>query len=121
MVKKRFPSTIQGLVAEYKQFTVDYYTACEGENFEKQKKAGSRVNQIVLDLDSFGAEGRLALVPLLDDADQGVRVFAAADLLRVMPERAVAVLEEIRKGPTIFPRLDAISFLKSYTEGRWGR
>jgi hypothetical protein len=113
--------TIPQLIENYKKSTMDYYSACDAENFAKQKSTGSRVNQIVQRLDSYGAEGRLALIPLLDDADQGIRTFAAADLLKVIPDRAIAVLKEIEKGPTYFPRLSAGSFLDSYTKGKWGR
>jgi hypothetical protein len=114
-------STIRELVEKFKQESLSYYSACDDEHFAKQKTAGRRVNQIVHDLDSCGMEGRRALIPLLDDADQGVRVLAAAFLLKVSSERAITVLDEISKGPTIFPRLDAGNFLDSYAEGKWGK
>ena len=121
MTKIGSQHTIQALVKKYKQSTIDYYSACDDDNFTKQKTAGVNLNQIVQDLDAFGAEGRLALTPLLDDPDQGVRTFVAADLLKIDPKRAVPVLEEISKGPTYFPRLDAGSFLESYAKGKWGK
>lgn len=49
----------------------------------------------------FGPEGRLALVPLLDDPDLSISVFAAGYLIKIMPERALAVLKDIEvRGPT---------------------
>lgn len=121
MARNESQRTIQGLIEIYKQSTTAYYDACDDDDFARQKTAGRRVNQIARDLDSFGVDGRFALIPLLDDADQGIRTFAAADLLKVIPERASAVLEEIRKGPTYFPRLAAGRFLASYADGKWGR
>lgn len=119
--QKGSPRTIEGLIEKYRRSTLAYFAACDDDAFAKQKTYGLRVKQIVEDLDSFGTDGRLALIPLLDDADQGIRTFAAADVLKVAPERAIAVLEEIRKSPTYFPRLAAERFLDSYAEGKWGR
>ena len=119
MTKERYQPKIPDLVEQFKQSAIAYYSACDDEIFKKQEVAGKRVNQIVQDLDSFGVEGRLALIPLLDDADQGIRALAAAFLLKVIPERAIAVLEEIRKGPTLFPKMHAGDFLDSYAKGKW--
>jgi hypothetical protein len=121
MAKKGFHPTIPDLVEKFKQSAIAYYSACDDENFRKQKVEVERGNKIVEALDAFGAEGRLALIPLLDDPDQGIRVVAAAFLLKVIPGRATAVLEEIRRGPTYFPRMDAWTFLDSYSAGKWDR
>ncbi len=120
MTKKGPHQKIEDLVEKYKRSTQAYYSACDDDNFAKQKTMGLRVNKIVQELDSIGVDGRLALIPLLDDADQGIRTFAAADLLKIMPERAIPVLEEIRNGLTYFPRYDAGKFLDSYAAGKWG-
>jgi hypothetical protein len=119
-MKKSLHPTIHDLVEQFKLSTIAYFEACDEEKFKKQKAEVDRTNAIIEALDFFGGDGRLALIPLLDDADQGIRVGAAAYLLKVMPERAIAVLEEIRKGSTIFPRLTAGEVLDSYTTGRWG-
>lgn len=111
--------TNAALVTKFKQSAAAYYSACDAENFKKQKQEVGRTNEIIKSLDSFGPEGRLALVPLLDDADHGIRTVAAAFLLKVIPVRATAVLEDIRKGLTHFPRMDAGRLLESYAKGKW--
>ncbi|MDI9849993.1 DUF2019 domain-containing protein [Rhodoblastus sp. 17X3] len=121
MVIKWSQLVIPDLVQEFKQSAMTYYSACDDENFRKQKVKVKHTNKIIEALDCFGAEGRLALVPLLDDPDQGIRVVAAAFLLKRFPEQAIAALEEVRKGPTYFPRMDAWSFLDSYAKGKWCR
>ena len=83
MSKKGSHPTILDLIKNYKQSTKAYFGARDNEQFHKQKLAMDRVNRVVEALDSFGVEGRRALIPLLADADQGIRVFAAADLLKV--------------------------------------
>ena len=119
--KQESKPTIQAIVEEYKQTAIEYYAACDDENFAKQETAVARVKRIVQDLDAIGVEGRLALIPLLDNDHQGIRVFAAADLLKLIPNRAITVLTEIRQGQTIFPRLTAGEFLRSYAKGQWGK
>jgi hypothetical protein len=121
MVKKGHPRTIPDLVEDFKQSAIGYYSACDDDNFAKQKKLVNRRREIIEELDAFGTQGRLALTSLLDDADQGVQVLAAAFLLKVSPEQAIPVLHEISKGPTYFPRIDAGGFLDSYAKGKWNR
>jgi hypothetical protein len=48
-------------------------------------------------LDAQGPNARDALVPLLEDPDPGVRVVAAGHLIKIMPERAMAELEKLKK------------------------
>jgi hypothetical protein len=43
------------------------------------------------------AEGRKALKPLLDDPNPAIRVLAARHLLKIVPETALAVLQDVRR------------------------
>jgi hypothetical protein len=47
------------------------------------------------ELDAIGPHSRDALIPLWNDPSAAIRVYAAAALVRVIPERALAVLNEI--------------------------
>ncbi len=62
-------------------------------------RAGSRVAKrawrVIPLLDAIGDGRRTALACFLDDKDADVRATAAAALLKIMPERAVPILEEI--------------------------
>jgi hypothetical protein len=121
MTWKEPQPAIPELVEKFKQSTRGYDSARDDDDFKKQEIAGTHVNKIIADLDSVGSEGRLALIPLLDDADQGIRTFTAAFLVGIIPERAIAVLTEIAKGPNYFPRITAGNFLDSYAKGKWPR
>ena len=121
MARKEPQPTITELVEKFKQSTRAYYSARDDDDFKEQEIAGTHVNKIIADLDSVGSEGRLALIPLLDATDHGIRTFTAAFLVEVIPERAIAVLTEISKGPTYFPRITAGNFLDSYAKGKWPR
>ncbi|ARN81581.1 DUF2019 domain-containing protein [Methylocystis bryophila] len=65
----------------------------------------------------FKEKGREALVPLLDDADLSVRVFAAGYLLKLMPDRALAVLGDIRLRGESEVRVTAGSLLRRFENG----
>lgn len=121
MTKKVYNSEIDNLIEMFRQSAIDYYVACDNEEFKKQKVEVNRGKNIAERLDSFGENGRLALAPLLDDPDQGVRVVAAFFLLKTNPERAIAALEDVRKSPTFFQRIDAGNFLEGYAQGKLGR
>jgi hypothetical protein len=54
------------------------------------------IRQSLKELDARGPHGRDVLIPLLSDPEPSSRVWAAAALINVIPERALAVLHEIR-------------------------
>ncbi|QGM46570.1 hypothetical protein [Methylocystis heyeri] len=64
-----------------------------------------------------GPDGRLELVPLLDDPDLSVAVFAAGYLVKRMPERALAVLNDIEQRGHVEVRMTAGSILRRYKKG----
>lgn len=57
-------------------------------------------------------DGRLTLVPFLDDTDPSVRVFAAGFLVKVLPERALAVLNEMDERCPTDAHMTAFWFLQ---------
>jgi hypothetical protein len=48
-------------------------------------------------LESLSTDGRMALIPLLEDADLAIRVLAAGYLVKVIPEQALTVLKQINE------------------------
>jgi hypothetical protein len=62
-------------------------------------------------LDALGPETRLALLPLLEDPDWSIRVFAAGYLLKAAPERALPVLKQIKEECLTRARFTAFQFL----------
>jgi hypothetical protein len=59
-------------------------------------KISHQMNLIGSALDAIGS-GRLALAPLLDHRDAGVRASAGAFLIALMPDRVVPILSEVAK------------------------
>lgn len=80
------------------------------------QRAGSRLAKLaVRELDAFDA--RLALVPLLDDPDWSIRVYAARHLIKVAPERALAALKDISEHCPTRAHMTAFWILRDYEHG----
>ena len=69
-------------------------------------------------LRAFGAQGRDALLPLLDDPRPSIAVMAAAFLLRHAPDRSLAVLRAWAGTPG-FPGFEAQETLSRWEDGSW--
>jgi HEAT repeat protein len=83
------------------------------------ESAGIKAAKRVVDhLDLYGPEGREALIPLLEDPEWNVRATTAAYLLKIMPQRAIAVLENVQaNGPTPEIRMTAFRILLALGRG----
>lgn len=82
------------------------------------QRAGTRAARASAEyLDACGDDGRLALVPLLEDPEWGVRVFAAGYLVKLMPEQAVAVLKDVSERCPTRERMRAAHMLWKYEHG----
>ena len=105
------------VVKRFKHAAIALHYGYEDEDEAMQLAGIDGVKRAIQNLDAFGADARLALVPLLDDADQVVRALAARHLIKVMPERALAILKDIYlRGPTQ-ARFVASSLLEQYERG----
>jgi len=81
--------------------------------------AGLRaLTRAVRDLDLFGPDARLALVPLLDDLDPSIRVFAAGYLIKAVPDRALSVLQDLDSNGPFDVSMTAGSMLRNYRNGK---
>ncbi len=61
-----------------------------------EAKVVDLMDEIVHQLDELDP-GRAALLPLLGDPDAGVRAYAGAYLIKLMPDRAIPVLRDIEE------------------------
>jgi hypothetical protein len=116
MLIKQEPAFIRHLIGQFKRGAIVAHFGYEDENYAMQRVGLKSAQQVVTVLDTY-EDGREALVPLLDDPDQGIRVIAASHLLKTMPERALAVIEEIHERCPTEARLTAASILISREAG----
>jgi hypothetical protein len=74
--------------------------------------------RVVNHLDLYGPQGREALLPLLEDPEWNIRATAAAYLLKIMPQRALDVLQSVTtQRPTARIRMSAFQILRSIERG----
>jgi hypothetical protein len=86
---------IQFLVEQFKRGALVTHFGYDEEDSAMQLSGIECVKRAIRALDSFGPEGREGLIPLLEDPDWSIRVFAAGYLVKVMPEQALDVLKDI--------------------------
>lgn len=80
--------------------------------------AGLRaLGRTVRDIDLFGPDARRALVPLLEDEDFSTRAFAAGYLIKMLPDRALAVLQAVEASGPSEVRITAGSILRDHRLG----
>lgn len=109
---------IEKLVLEFSSNVMAQSDALvRGESTAGNRHA-KRYIKAFLSLRSLGDRGRDALVPLMYDARDDVRVLAAAYLLRHRHDAARAVLEELAK-PGSRVAFSASETLKRWAEGNW--
>lgn len=106
------------MITIFKHGAIVTHFGYEDEDSDMQLVGIKGAKRAIEVLDRFGPEARLALVPLLEDPDWSIRVFAAGYLVRVMPERAVAVLEEIYRLCPTTARWTASNILLRHKQGK---
>ena len=109
--------SIAFLVGQFKRAAMVTHFGYQDEDEAMQLAGIDGVKRAIQNLDAFGADARSALVPLLDDADQVVRVLAARHLIKVLPERALAILKDIHLRGSTEARLTASAILQKYERG----
>jgi hypothetical protein len=105
------------LAAEFQKGAKLYFAGRETYNTRKQSKGLDIIIRVVKALDALGSGRRDALLPLLDSSDVDVRVMAAVYSIKIVPERALALLKEIDdkgSGPT---SMYAMTMLMAYNSG----
>jgi hypothetical protein len=107
----------EDLVRRFRHAAMVTHFGYEDENIAMQHAGIDAVQQTVRELDAFGADARSILIPLLEDPDSGIRVFAARHVLDIVPTRALAVIKEIRDRGQVEARKTAARFLEKYESG----
>ena len=108
---------LDSLLAEYADAAMAHRRASREGNDKVANPAYKRLSSIVQALWMRGAEGREALLRLLDDPRIEVRGWAAAHALEIAPERAVAVLDELASGPPSLEEFSAKMVLQQWHAG----
>jgi hypothetical protein len=117
MPGKQTDRTIRFIIEKYKRGAIVYFYGRLDESVPMQKAGCDSAKEALRALDALGARAREALIPLLEDPDPGIRVFAADDLLQIAPDKAILVLTAISNSEAWFPRLMALRIIDRLENG----
>lgn len=110
------PALIHFAVTQFKRGAIVYIWGYEMDD-KKMQGAGRACAELAIGCLDELDEGRTPIVPLLDDPDLSVRVFAAGFLVKVMPERALPVLELLAERGPAFIDMTAHYLLDRHKNG----
>ncbi|MGA8170978.1 MAG: HEAT repeat domain-containing protein [Methylocystis sp.] len=103
MSGEKYNPAVRLLVEQFQRAAVVTHYGDEDEDNAMQLAGIRSAKKAAQGLDAFGA--RLALVPLLEDPDWGIRAFAAGYLLRIAPERSLPVLKDVYEHGSYYARM----------------
>jgi hypothetical protein len=106
---------VQHLILRFKRAAIAAHFGYEEEDSALQAAGNRLAKEAVRELDAFDA--RLALVPLLDDPDWSIRVYAAGYLVKALPERALPILKNIREHCPTSAHMSAFWILERHEHG----
>lgn len=110
-------ATTEELLASYIAEAGSYGQAIGNGRHRVANSNFDLTRRVLSEMERRDPKARLRLSNLLVNADPGVRLLAAADLLPVAPEQAVAALEEMVAGPPSPTRLMAEIALQDFRSG----
>jgi hypothetical protein len=111
---------MHAIVEQFKRGANRYHEGREDEDIQVQGEGKKDVFSALRALDALGPHGRDALIPLLDDPNPGIRVYAAGSLVKRMPELALPVLEDIKDYCITLAHRSASDMLWKYGKGILG-
>jgi hypothetical protein len=113
----QYQPQIAALLADFKAGAQLYAEAIEIEDNEAADEGKMASRAAVQALDAQGPHGRDVLIPLLDDPDPAIRVAAAAYLVKIVPQRALAELRNIQDTCRTRTHMTAFHLLWAYEHG----
>lgn len=113
-IKKR---SIEMLVADYRQAAAAQWFAITSGQRKVARANSEVVVKIYTELRSRGRDAQVALLPLLEDPEPGVRAWAASHALDFAPEQGEPVLMALERSPSGLTAVTAKYALKQWREG----
>ncbi|MDE1149426.1 MAG: hypothetical protein PW843_22965 [Azospirillaceae bacterium] len=95
MTPQEHQARVATLIGDFRAATTQYFQAAFLDHHRTMKKYLKAMGVAVRTLDTVPPDGRMEMLPLLDDPDDGIRSYAAAYLFSQMPDRAKAIWDDI--------------------------
>ena len=117
-MKKNFTSaTVEDLIDFFRYAAGEYENAINQADSRSANKNAKLAIRISDELFSRGIHSFLALKKLFDDKNPRVRSWAAAELWKISPMEAIAVMKKIASDETGLVRFSAEEFLRQKAHG----
>jgi hypothetical protein len=111
-------SKIESLVRQYVEAARAHGRATEASEYTKANEAHEVIATVYRELRRIGTDAQLALLPLLEDNDVGVRLWASSHALEFSPSDGERVLSALEKMPRSFVGLSAKITLQQWRQGK---
>jgi len=108
---------VEWLIGQFKRGAIVTHFGYQDENDAMQTAGIAGAKEAVEILDDLGSDPRSALIPLLEDPDWSVRVFAAIYLKKTHPLQALAALNDIRSRCPTNAQWTAVRALGDFESG----
>ena len=110
-------ASTEALVTAYRQAAAAQWAAIARGQSKIAYKHSDMVVKIYSELRGRGRQAQTTLLPLLTDAEPGVRAWAASHALDFAPEEGEPVLKELEAAPRGLTAVTAKYVLKQWREG----
>jgi len=108
---------IEGLLESYRFAAKAHRQASLSGDYKAGNPQADLVARIYRELRRRGREAQARLLELLNDADPGVRAWAAAHCLELAPDQAVPILEDLARSEPPPADFSAEMTLKAWRQG----
>jgi hypothetical protein len=110
--------TVTALVESYSQAATDHGRATLAGNYRQANKAHESLASAYRELRARGELAQCAILPLLQHADAGVRLWAASHALEFAPQIGEPVLAELADAQCGILSFSASMTLKQWRDGK---
>jgi hypothetical protein len=110
-------ASVDELVVEYRRAATAQWAAIAGGQRKAAYANSDIVAKVYTELRARGRDAQMALLPLLEDLEPGVRAWAAAHALEFAPDRGEPVLRALEQNPKGLTAVTAKYALKQWREG----
>src|SRR5262245_28941405 len=108
---------LESLVRQYSEAALRHGQATEKGDYLTANAAHDELASVYRKIRELGANAQRSLLPLLSDADVGIRLWAASHALEFSPDDGVRVLSELERMPKSFVAFSAKMTLQQWRLG----
>ena len=110
--------SVDALVKRYAEAAAEHGRATEAGNYKEANRAYKVIAAVYMELRRRGREAQLALLPLLEAPEPGIRAWVGTHALEFSPADGERVLSHMENTPRSLVSLSAQITLRQWREGK---